>query len=525
MDSAAIQLGLPTCSLYPTLPPHEARFVVDDAGCRVLVTDTANLGLARYLAAECPGLARVLLVDALAGEMPAGVGPVRGLTEAEYRDAPSLTGIAARVRAADTLSLVYTSGTTGPPKGVQITHRNAVAAARGFCQRVPLPDGCRLVSYLPMAHVAERAASHWLPMVLGASVACCPDQRRLPEVLASWRPQWFFGVPRVWEKIRSAINDGVGAAPPSFRESFLRALTLGEMITAARERDEAPPAQALAEYAELSDRVLRPVRELAGLDDLIAAHSGAAPIARQVLRFFHALGVPLGQIWGMTELCAVACVSLPDRVRLDSVGPPLDGVDIRLADDGEVLVRGPMLMAGYRNRPDETAAAIDQEGWLHTGDLGELTADGELAIVGRAKEIMINSYGKNMSPTTIEAVIKAAVPLLSQLCCVGESRPYNVALATLDQAATARFAASRGLPADVRASHPELTSAVIEGVRRANEQLSAVEHVRRIHILLADWVPGCAEVTPSMKLRRAVIAKKYEADIDALYSETIGHPC
>jgi len=508
VDAAAGQLGLTTCSLYPTLPPHEARFIVDDADCRVLVTCAANLGLAQHLAAECRGLTRVLVVDARAGELPAGVSTVPGLTEEERDAAPALDRVAARLTPEDTLSLVYTSGTTGPPKGVQITNRNVLAVARGFFERLPLPDGCRLVSYLPMAHVAERAASHWMPMVLGASVTCCPDQRLLAQVLPSCRPQWFFGVPRVWEKLQAAIREGVAAAPPAMRAVIEEALSLGEVITAAREGGAPPPAQALARYEILSGQVLKPVRELAGLDDLVAAHSGAAPVARRVLAFFHALGVPVGQIWGMTELGAAACVSVPGRVRLDTVGPPLDGVEVTIAGDGEVLVRGDLVMAGYRNRPEETAATVDPQGWLHSGDLGERRPDGELVIVGRAKEILINSYGKNMSPAKIEAVIKAEVPLISQVCCVGEGRPYNVALATLDQAAT-----------------PELLTAVVAGVRAANERLASVERVRRIHVLPDDWSPGSEEVTPSLKLRRAVITKKYQDEIEALYSQAIGHPC
>ncbi len=306
------------------------------------------------------------------------------------------------------------------------------------------------------------------------------------------------------------------------RATIEEALSLGEVITAARDRGEPPPEQALARYEILSGQVLKPVLQLAGLDDLIAAHSGAAPVARGVLAFFHALGVPVGQIWGMTELGAAACVSMPGRVRLDTVGPPLDGVEIKIADDGEILALGGLVMAGYRNRPEETAAVVDPQGWLHTGDLGELRPAGDLVIAGRAKEILINSYGKSMSPARIEAVIKAEVPLISQLCCVGEGRPSNVALATLDEAATASFLPARGLPAR---GLPELLAAVIEGVRGANEHLASVERVRRIHVLPSDWNLGGEEVTPSLKLRRAVITKKYRVEIDALYGQAIGHPC
>jgi long-subunit acyl-CoA synthetase (AMP-forming) len=296
----------------------------------------------------------------------------------------------------------------------------------------------------------------------------------LPEV----RPTWFFAVPRIWEKLKVAIEAGMYG-----------------------ERDSG-------------------IRTRLGLDQASSINVGAAPTPVDVIEFFHALGVPLAELWGMSESCASGAVNPPGRMKAGTVGPALPGFELRLADDGEVLLRGPGVMAGYRGEPEKTREAIDADGWLSTGDIGELDDDGYLTIVDRKKELIINAAGKNMSPANIEAALKSASPLIGYAVAIGDRRPYNVALLTLDPDAVGAFAARRKLldgSLQELAADAAVLAAVSEGVNRANDNLARVEQIKRFKLLGADWQPGGEELTPTSKLKRKPIAEKYADDIEALY--------
>jgi len=262
------------------------------------------------------------------------------------------------------------------------------------------------------------------------------------------------------------------------------------------------------------------VRQNLGFDAIEAVHVGAAPTSLEVLEFFHAIGVPLAELWGMSETCGTGAVNRPGQIRLGTVGTPVPTAEIRLADDGEVLIRGPMVTRGYHNMPQETAEAIDADGWLHTGDIGSFDDDGYLSIVDRKKEIIINAAGKNMSPANIEGTIKSAEPLIGQVCVIGDRRPYNTALLVLDADYAPIWAQQRGIEADFAdlAARPEVVAAVQAGIDRANERLARVEQIKRLHIVAGDWLPGGDELTPTMKLKRRPIAEKYAAQIEALYA-------
>jgi len=309
VDAAAMHLGATTCSIYNSSSEEQVAYVLDDAGARMLVTEAALLPAALPAARRSPLVDHVVVVD---GEAPSGTLSLEGLDQVEAPDGFDFDAAWRAVRPDDLLTLIYTSGTTGPPKGVQLTHGAALAAGRGFLEVVPLDTSFELVSYLPMAHVAERCCSHWLPMVLGCTVTCCPNPRDVVAYLPDVRPHWLFSVPRVWEKLKTAIEAGVAAAEPEQGDPMRRALTLGIRAAQARRGSARPLSRSEEEERRrLDDTALAPLRAGLGLDRLGAAHVGAAPTPLPVLDFFDAFGIPLGEIWGMSELCAASCVNRP----------------------------------------------------------------------------------------------------------------------------------------------------------------------------------------------------------------------
>ncbi|MER7303188.1 AMP-binding protein [Nocardioides sp. NPDC127514] len=510
-DAAALMLGATPFSMYNTYPPEQLAHLLTDTACTTVVTEPVLLqGIlaARELGAP---IEQVIVVGGTGDD---------GILWEDLLDHPPLAHQS--VAAPDDIAtIIYTSGTTGPPKGVQLTHRNLLAMAGSVLQVMPVSPDNNNISYLPMAHVAERVCSHYMPMIVGFSIACCAVPADIATLLPKVRPNVFFSPPRLWEKLRSAILSNIEASPDELRAAATLALDVG--LRAVRDRQAGREASdaAVAEHAA-TEPIRAAIRARVGLDQVVVGITGAAPCPPPVIEFFHALGISLQEIYGLSESTGLITMTRPDKPRLGTVGKVLPGMELRLADDGEVLARGPLIMAGYRNRPDSTAEAIDADGWLHTGDIGILDDDGSLRIVDRKKELIINSAGKNMSPANIEAKLKEASPLIGQAICVGDARPYNVALLVLDPEAAVAFAGRNGIAAATVADlarHPEIQAAVGEGVDRANAMLARVEQIKRFTILEVDWQPGTDELTPTMKLKRRPIAEKYASDIDALYAD------
>jgi long-subunit acyl-CoA synthetase (AMP-forming) len=287
-----------------------------------------------------------------------------------------------------------------------------------------------------------------------------------------------------------------------------------------RQRGEPVPEELERQVADADERLFSKLREMLGLDLALGVNVGAAPTPLEVLEFFHALGIELAELWGMSETCGVGSVNRPGAVKLGTVGQPSPGVEMKIADDGELLVRGEFLMAGYRNSPEKTAEALDDEGWLHTGDIGEIDDEGYLKIVDRKKEIIINAAGKNMSPANIEAAIKTSSPMIGQACCIGDARPYNTALIVLDADFAPQWAKQQGIEAvslDELATDPNVIAEIQSAIDAANAQLSRVEQIKKFTIVQGDWLPGGDELTPTMKLKRRPIAAKYEREIEEMY--------
>jgi long-chain acyl-CoA synthetase len=517
-DVGALHLGATPFSVYNTLTSEQVEFLVADAGSRVLFTEGAFLESVLAVREAVDGLEHVVVID---GEAAEGTISLAEL-EAMGKEGFDFEAAWRTVEPHDLATLIYTSGTTGPPKGVQLTHANVMAAFNSFDEILRLGSDSRLVSWLPMAHIAERNATHYAPIAFGASVTCCPDPRQVVAYLTEVRPHWFFAVPRVWEKLKAALEIGIAADPDPERQQAVEwALEVGRRKVEVEQGGGEVPADLAAEHARAEEQVLAELRQRVGLDQLLIANVGAAPTPRETIEFFLAMGVPLAELWGLSETTGVGSCNLPGAIRLGTVGPAAPGVELKLAEDGEVLMRGGTVMAGYRNDPEKTAEAIDPEGWLRTGDVGEFDAEGYLRIIDRKKELIINAAGKNMSPANIEARIKAASPLIGQVCAVGDNRPYNVALIVLDADVAPAFAQQHGIEATSLvdlAGEPAIRAEIEAAVERGNAGLSRVEQVKRFELLAAEWVPGGDELTPTMKLKRRPIERKYEAEIEGLYA-------
>jgi long-chain acyl-CoA synthetase len=518
-DLAAVTLGATPFSIYQTSTPDQIRYVVADAGARVALVERAHLGALQEARRELPALEHVIVVDP-DGTPPDGaraLADVEGSADAGFDADAAL----AAVGPGDLATLIYTSGTTGPPKGVEITHANVFGSARSVREMIELEPGSRVISWLPAAHIAERMAHHYIPLVYACTITISPDPRRIVEVLPQVRPSWFFAVPRIFEKLKAGLETMLAAQPAEQRAKVQAALDASLHAVRLRQRGEPVPDELAATVAQADAELFAGLRSMLGFDQLRAVNVGAAPTPREVIEFFHALGIELAELWGMSETCGAGTCNRTGAIKIGTVGQPTPGVEVKLASDGELLVRGACVMRGYRNRPRQTAETLHQDGWLATGDVATIDDDGYVTIVDRKKELIINAAGKNMSPANIEATLKTASPLIGQACVVGDGRPYNVALIVLDADFAPAWAAQQGIePADLAplAGDERVRAAVQEGVDAANAKLSRVEQVKRFELVAGDWLPGGDELTPTMKLKRRPIADKYAAAIDALYA-------
>jgi len=518
-DTAAMHLGATPFSVYNTLAGDQIAHLFSNAENRVVICEAA---FAERVAAAGGKVEHIICID---GQPPGTITleDVEARADAGFDfDATWQT-----VKPDDVLTLIYTSGTTGPPKGVELTHASMLAEIAATSSVLPVTSADRIPSYLPSAHVADRWSSHYQQMVFGLQVTCVADVRTVAAALADIRPTIWGAVPRVWEKIKAALEARIDTEPDEERRQALQwAVATGVRKVRAEQAaingdGPGPDETLLAEYAKADDLVLSKIRAQIGLDNVRWSVSGAAPTSIDVLEFFGAIGLPICELWGMSELSCCATINPPERIKIGTVGPALPGVELSIADDGELLCRGPLLMRGYRNDPHKTAEAIDADGWMHTGDVATMDDEGYVRIVDRKKELIINAAGKNMSPANIESQLKSASPLIGQVVAIGDRRPYNVALVVLDPDACAAYAGKAGLTDASPAALCEdsgVVAAVTAAVDQANAGLSRVEQIKRFRILPVDWLPGGDELTPTMKLKRKPISEKYAAEIEALYA-------
>jgi long-chain acyl-CoA synthetase len=525
VDQAAVHAGATPTTFYFTLPPEQIRYLAGHCEAKVAVLEDRDM-LKRWqeLRDDLPALRYLVVLDgAEEGDGPGVLGwddlVARG-RDALAGDGSGFEELRRRVGPEDNATLLYTSGTTGPPKGVLLTHQNVLYQITALDRLTGLPQGGSSVSYLPLAHIAERVLSIYGPLTRRSHVWFCPDPTQAVEYVREARPTLFFGVPRVWEKVRAGIQAKLAAEESQRKRRIAeRAVATGLEVVRRTQRGERVPFGLRARHAVLDRLVLAKVRHAIGLDRCGFASSAASPLAVDVAEFFAALGLPLVEVYGMTETTAVATGNRPGRVKIGTVGPALAGIEVRLADDGEVLVRGPINTPGYSRQPGATAELIDADGWLHTGDVGELDGDGYLRIVDRKKELIITSSGKNLSPANIEALLKEH-PLIGQALVYGDNRPYVVALVVLDHELAPGWVARNGLRGGdlaALAASEQVLAEVQLAVDAANQRLARVEQVKRFEVLPVEWTAESEELTPTLKLRRRIIHAKYAERIDALY--------
>jgi long-subunit acyl-CoA synthetase (AMP-forming) len=517
IDTAALHLGATPFSIYNTSSPEQIEYVLTDAACKLVVTERQFVERVLAVRAKLPALQYVFVVEgASAGttdleEMTAAADPAFDFDET-WR----------AVTSDDVATLIYTSGTTGPPKGVELTHDNLVWTGKTWAEITDQPSDGRLMSYLPMAHLADRVVSHYLAMLTGACITCVADPKAAVPAVAEARPTLWLGVPRVWEKLKVSLEGRFAAEPSEDRRgATARAIAAGIERVRKEQAGEALPDELRRECELAEDEVFAGLREALGFDQGAFLLSGAAPLAMHVLEFFAALGLPINEGYGMTESSAVATMNREGARRLGTVGKPLPRVDATLADDGELLVRGRLVMRGYRNNPAKTAEAIDADGWLHTGDIAEIDGEGFVKIVDRKKELIINAAGKNMSPANIEAAIKAGSSLVGIAVTIGDARSYNTALIVLDPESARAFAERHGIESgslEDLAADERVRAEIAAAIERANATLSRVEQIKKHTLMPGEWIPGGDELTPTLKLKRRPIAAKYAGAIEAMYA-------
>lgn len=514
IDLAAVSIGALPFSIYQTLAPDQIEYVVDDSGAKLIITEPAFLPNLLEVRKNLTGLEKIVVIGGEGGDMTL---EQLEAVDPDFDPAP----IAAEVGLDDPLTLIYTSGTTGPPKGVLLTQGNLMSMLTTVMHSVldiP-PDGGRVISWLPAAHIAERGANYYTPVLHGLEVHICPDPKRIIEFLPKVRPAWFFAVPRIWEKLKAGLEGNLAGLPDEQREKAQAGLDAAIQKVRLEQAGEEVPEELAADVAAADEALFSHLRVALGFDEAVAVSAGAAPTPVEVLEFFHAIGIPVGELWGLSETCGVISINPPSRIKIGTVGPPVPGVEMRVAEDGELLCRSPFVMKEYRNKPEKTAETI-VDGWLLTGDIGEIDQDGYISILDRKKELIINAAGKNMSPANIEAQIKVASPLINQAVTVGDGKPYNVALIVLDPDFAPVWASQNGIEGSFEdlAGDERIEAAIRAAVDEANSKLARVEQIKKFKLIPGEWVPGGDELTPTMKLKRKPIAEKYGSEIDELYS-------
>ena len=521
VDLAVVFRGATPFSIYNSSSPDQVAYLAGHAGAKVAIVEDEGY-LARFLEVrdQLPKLEHIVVLrpGSGAGSDQPGVLPWSVLSQGKPVD---LGAGAALAGPADLATIIYTSGTTGNPKGVKLTHHNLLWTGESLLESMKWTrdeaSGCRIVSYLPMAHIAERMVSHYGLVFYGYEVTTCPEPGNIAAYAREIRPELLFGVPRVFEKIYAGVQ-GALAAEPEKAAKFDEAVEAALPIVEKMAWGTATPEE-IATYEFLDAVAFSTVRELIGLDRARYAVTGAAPIRPDLLRWFRAIGVPMSEVYGMSENSG-AMTYEPFRIKPGTVGVALPGADVRLAEDGEVICRGGLVFEGYLDDPQKTAEALDEDGWLHTGDIGEFDDEGYLRIVDRKKELIITAGGKNISPANLENALKS-IPLIGQAAAIGDRRPFVSALVVLDPEVATAWAAQHDLGhlslAEL-AEHPEVIAEVEAGLVEAMAGFNHAEQVKRVKVLGQEWLPDSDILTPTSKLKRRGVNERYAAEIEALYA-------
>ncbi|HEU4320093.1 MAG TPA: long-chain fatty acid--CoA ligase [Acidimicrobiia bacterium] len=521
-DFAAVHAGATPVTIYSTLAVNQIQYIADNCKATVAILEDLDF-MKRFeeIRSELPNLRYVVLMSGAENYDTAdwvlgwdeliarGIGHLEGDPDAVNRSSADISP--------DTLAtLIYTSGTTGTPKGVMISHRNVVWTLESLRRAADLEVGPRMVSYLPLAHIAERLATHYMGTYLAGQVWYCPNLAGVLEYIQVAKPTLFVGVPRVYEKFHSRLQARFAEAEGVKGMILKRALDANTKRVEAEVEGKKGPALA----GVLDGIALSKVREGLGMEDVKIAISAAAPINPDLIKFFHVIGVPLHEIYGMSENTGPATATLPGANKFGSVGRALPGVEVDVADDGELMMRGGIVAEGYFKLDEDTRETFDSEGWLHSGDLARIDEDGYVWIVGRKKEIIITAAGKNIAPAKLETLL-GNHPLISKACMIGDQRKFLSMIIALDHEEAPEWAAARGLEYHDLASFsrlPEVQEEIARAVDQANESVARVEQIKKWIVVPDEWTPDSGEVTPSLKLKRRIVLDKYADQIESMYA-------
>jgi len=528
-DMAATSAGLTVVPIYQTNSPEECLWVLSDSdACAIVCEDAEQLEKIAAIRDQVPGLRTIVVIDPLEdGHIASGPSEaVRALEpitleqvreRGRSRSAAELDARREAVRGEDPFTFIYTSGTTGPPKGCVLTHGNYRAIIDMIAEAGEIRGDEIIYLYLPLAH-SFALLIQLAVFDLGGTLAYFGgDTKQIVPELQEVKPTYLPSVPRVFEKIYTLAHGAIEAQGPEEQARADAAIALGVKVRNLMNRGEPVPAELQAPFEEAEEKLFKNVRAIFG-GRVRHATSGAAPIAKEILEFFWAAGVPVLEGYGMTETATAATVSTVENHRFGTVGRALPGVEVKIADDGEILVKGPNIFNGYHNNADASFGAVN-DGWLHTGDLGSLDDDGYLSITGRKKDIIITAGGKNLTPANIENDLKQC-RWISQAVMHGDKRPYPVVLITLDEEEMPIFAGEHDLPSDIAtlAAHEQVKALIQAEIDRANAKYAQVEQVKKFTILDHDLSQATGELTPTLKVKRNVVNEKYAELFDALYA-------
>jgi len=525
MSVAAIPNGI-----YTTDSARQVEYIVNDSGSRFFFAeDEEQLDKILAVRERCPELVKIFVydMDGLHGFRDDQVVPFDALLEAGERHDREHPGEFDRLvdlaRPEDLAILVYTSGTTGPPKGAMLSHRNILFQLAYADFITELREGDQQLSFLPLCHIAERTFTVFNPLHTGSTVNFAESLDTVPEDIREIAPALFFAVPRIWEKFYSAVALRMRDATALGRFAYERAIAIGQAIADLRIAGRPVPWHRRLAYRAADFLVLDNIKRSMGLHRARGAATGAAPIAPELIRWYMALGLNMVEVYGQTENTGLATAMPPDRIRLGSVGVARPGTEVRLSPDGEVLLRGPHVFMGYYGKPEKTAETV-VDGWLHTGDVGTIDPDGFLRITDRMKDIIITAGGKNVTPSEIENQLKFS-PYISDAVVIGDRRKFLSCLVMIDHETVAQFAQEKNVPFSNFASlcrAPEVQDLIRGEIERVNRQLARVETVKQFRLIEQLLTPEDEELTPTMKLRRAFVNVKYKDLIDSMYERSEG---
>ncbi len=525
-DFGVLHAGGVPVTFYATLAPEQIAFMAANCDASIAVIDGASeLGRWQQILSQLPSLRKIIVRDSAVcpAEQPYLSWADFAATGADLlaADRGPVTSRIAAIRPSDPVTLLYTSGTTGNPKGVIITHANALYEVSTAMAGGNAPMHVRWASYLPLAHIAERMFTLYLAICRAWHINFCRDAAtQLIATMTDVKPTAFFGVPRIYEKVMAGIQALLaGEQDEARRSAVAAAMATGLEYVRSCQYGQTTSPELAASYAVAEEQILHPIRSLLGLGEAEIVVSGAAPLPPEVGTFFGGLGMKIMDVYGMSETTGAFTSNTPHAFRLGSVGKPVPGMEVMIAGDGEILARGPLNSPGYLNLPQQTADLIDEDGWVHTGDIGSVDEDGFVFVIDRKKELIITAGGENVSPAAVENLL-VAHPLIGQALAYGDRRPYLVALLTLDSGVAPAWAKARGIEAASLAelaANPVVLAEVGHAVEEANARLARVQQVKYFELLPVEWTAESEELTPTFKLKRRVVHAKYADVIDGLY--------